>query len=112
LWRGLRALRFLKPCPRRLLLFAFYASLSIAGVIQSYAFIDDVPGLERPPLYDQLRGFDFWFPLDIVHPPHTSTTPPRLETRQPFPKPWSREDASWKHPIRLCGGLMAHLHLG
>ena len=62
MWRGLRALRFLKPCPRRLLLFAFYASLSIAGAIQSYAFIDDVPGLERPPLYDQLRGFNFWFP--------------------------------------------------
>ncbi len=62
MWRGLRALRFLKPCPRKLLFFAFYAFLSIAGAIQTYAFIDDVPGLEKPPLYDQLRGFEFWFP--------------------------------------------------
>ena len=62
MWRGVKPLRFLKPCPRRILLSAFYIFLSIAGAIQTYAFIDDIPGLERPPLYDQLRGFEFWFP--------------------------------------------------
>ncbi len=62
MWRGLKALGFLKPCPRGMLLFAFYAFLSIADAIQTYAFIDDIPGLEKPPLYDQLRGFEFWFP--------------------------------------------------
>ena len=50
-----------KPTLGKVLLFIMFAFLWIAGVIQTYAFIDDVPGLEKPPLYDYLRPFSFWF---------------------------------------------------
>ncbi len=51
----------LKPTKTKLVFFILYAFLWIAGVTQTYAFIDDVPGLAKPPLYDYLRPFSFWF---------------------------------------------------
>ncbi|MBC7262323.1 MAG: hypothetical protein H5T63_09940, partial [Chloroflexi bacterium] len=37
-----------------------------AGYIQAYAFVDDVPGMVQPPLYDLLRPFDFWAPAMLL----------------------------------------------
>lgn len=65
----MRFLGFLWPGTRKLLLFAMFAFLCVAGVIQAYAFIDDVPGIEKPLLYDQLRTFDFWLPWIIFTAP-------------------------------------------
>jgi len=62
-------LRFLRPESRKLLLFGVFSFICVAGVVQTYAFIDDVPGIEKPPLYDQLRGFDFWLPWNIFTAP-------------------------------------------
>lgn len=64
-----QAAAVLRPSPVKLLLFLCFAFLWVAGVIQSYAFIDDVPGVEKPPLYDLLRPFDFWFPWVIFSAP-------------------------------------------
>lgn len=62
-------LEVLKPDIRKLVLFVGFAFLCVAGATQSYAFIDDVPGLERPPLYDVLRPFSFWFPWVLFSAP-------------------------------------------
>jgi len=51
------------------MLFLLFAFISVAGAIQAYAFIDDMPGVEKPPLYDQLRLFDFWFPWVLLIAP-------------------------------------------
>jgi hypothetical protein len=67
--RILRFFRFLRPCPRRLLLFLLFAFISVAGAIQTYAFIDDIAGLEAPPLYYQLMWFDFWIPWILLTAP-------------------------------------------
>jgi len=32
------------------------------GSIQTYAFIDDIPEVPKPPLYDEVRCVEFWFP--------------------------------------------------
>lgn len=37
-------------------------ALLIAAYIQAFAFVDDVPGATKPPLYDTLLPFDFWVP--------------------------------------------------
>jgi hypothetical protein len=37
-------------------------ALLVAAYIQAFAFLDDVPGATKPPLYDALRPFDFWVP--------------------------------------------------
>ena len=59
----------LKPDARKLLLFAGFAFVCIAGATQTYAFIDDVPRLEKPPLYDALRPFSFWYPWVLFSAP-------------------------------------------
>lgn len=54
-WREL-----LKPDRRRVLAMLLMLALLAATYIQSYAFVDDVPGTTAPPLYEALRPFDFW----------------------------------------------------
>jgi len=54
------AKQILKPTKIKLTLFMLFAFIWTAGVIQTYVFVDDVPDLEKPPLYDVLRPFDFW----------------------------------------------------
>jgi len=66
---GVRVLGFLRPGPRKILAFGALAFICVAGAVQTYAFIDDVPGIEKPPLYNQLRPFDFWLPWIIFTAP-------------------------------------------
>jgi len=58
-----------KPNYVKLALFALFTFICIGGVIQSYAFIDDVPGIEKPPLYDQLSILELWFPWILLSTP-------------------------------------------
>jgi hypothetical protein len=37
-------------------------ALLVAAYIQAFAFVDDVPGATKPPLYDALLPFGFWVP--------------------------------------------------
>jgi len=55
-------LSFLKPTPRSLALFAVLAFICVGGAIQSYAFIDDVSGVTKPPFYDLLKPLELWVP--------------------------------------------------
>ncbi len=60
---------FIKPDLRKLTLFLFFSFICIGGVIQTYAFVDDVPGLPKPSLYDVLRPLDLWFPWIVFAGP-------------------------------------------
>lgn len=64
-----RSLRFLWPGTRKLLLIGALAFICVAGAVQTYAFIDDVPWIEKPPFYDQPPPFDFWLPWIIFTAP-------------------------------------------
>ena len=55
-------LNVLKPSLNSLTLFAVLTFICIGGVIQTYAFIDNVSGIPKPPLYDELSYFNLWFP--------------------------------------------------
>ena len=55
-------LNILKPSLNSLILSAVLAFICIGRVIQTYAFIDNVPGIPKPPLYDELSYFNLWFP--------------------------------------------------
>ncbi|MDJ0270058.1 MAG: hypothetical protein NXY59_05885 [Aigarchaeota archaeon] len=57
------------PSRKTVLIFLGLSFLSIAGAVQSYAFGDDVPCVEKPPLYDALRPYGFWFPWIIFTAP-------------------------------------------
>ena len=50
----------LKLDVRKVLIMLLMFSLVLAGRIQSYVFVHDVPGVKKPPLYDLLKPFDFW----------------------------------------------------
>jgi len=64
-------LNVLKPSPNSLTLFAALTFICIGGVIQTYAFIDNVSGIPKPPLYDELSYFNLWFPWVLfVFPLH------------------------------------------
>ncbi|MCD6591466.1 MAG: hypothetical protein J7K78_00415 [Thaumarchaeota archaeon] len=52
----------LKPTWMKICLFIVFAFIWIGGVTQTYTFIKDIPGIEKPPLYDLLRPYDFWSP--------------------------------------------------
>jgi hypothetical protein len=56
-WRQL-----VKPDWRRVVATALMVALLVAAYIQAFAFVDDVPGATKPPLYDALLPFDFWVP--------------------------------------------------
>jgi hypothetical protein len=60
-WRQL-----LKPDWRRLVATILMVALLVAAYIQAFAFVDDVPGATKPPLYDTLLPFDFWVPGMIL----------------------------------------------
>ena len=55
-----------RPDKWKLLLGALAAFISLAGATQTYVFVDDVPGMEPPPLYPYIRGLDFWIPWLIL----------------------------------------------
>ncbi len=55
-------LKLLLPDSRRIMASILMLTLIAAGRIQAYAFVDDVPGVEKPPFYDVLKPFDFWSP--------------------------------------------------
>jgi len=61
--------RILKPNIKVLVLFIIFSFICIGGVIQTYAFIDDVPGIEKPPLYDQPSALELWFPWILLAAP-------------------------------------------
>ena len=68
---NLQIISFLKPDVRRLILFGILSFICIGGVIQTYAFIDDVSGIPKPPFYDLLRPLDLWVPwLILAFPVH------------------------------------------
>lgn len=54
--------QLLKPDWRRLVVTALMLALLTAAYIQAFAFVDDVPGATKPPLYDTLLPFGFWVP--------------------------------------------------
>lgn len=58
----MKVLGFLWPGTRKFLLFIVLTFICVAGAIQTFVFIDDVPGVEKPPFFEQLRPFDFWLP--------------------------------------------------
>lgn len=55
-------LSFLKPSARVLAIFALLAFICVGGAIQSYAFIDEIPEVPRPPFYDMLKPLELWAP--------------------------------------------------
>ncbi|RLG59843.1 hypothetical protein DRN87_04985 [Candidatus Geothermarchaeota archaeon] len=55
-------IQVLKPNLHNIPLFILLAFISVGGVIQTYAFIDDADILPKPPLYDILKPFNLWFP--------------------------------------------------
>lgn len=68
--------QFLKPEWRKILIFAVLAALMVGADIQAYAFVDDVPGVPKPPLYDLLRPFDLWAPAMLLIAPLALLTMP------------------------------------
>ena len=62
-------LSFLKPTPKSLALFAVLAFICVGGAIQSYAFIDDIPEVPKPPLYDLLKPLELWVPWIFLAAP-------------------------------------------
>ncbi|MEA3459512.1 MAG: hypothetical protein U9R11_02370, partial [Chloroflexota bacterium] len=68
--------RLLKPDWKRFLIFALLAALIVGADIQAYAFVDDVPGIPKPPLYDLLRPFDLWAPAMLLIAPLALLTAP------------------------------------
>jgi hypothetical protein len=51
-------------------------ALLVAAYIQAFAFVDDVPGATKPPLYDALLPFDFWVPgMLLILPLAVVSTP-------------------------------------
>ncbi len=48
------------PDPRKLAIFTALSLICVGGVIQSYAFTDEVPGIPKPPFYDILKPFSIW----------------------------------------------------
>jgi len=59
---ALAGLAFLRPSYSKVLLFAVLAITCFFGSIQTFAFIDDIPGVPKPPLYDEVRCVELWFP--------------------------------------------------
>ena len=53
---------FLKPTTKSLAIFTLLVFICIGGAIQSYAFIDDIPEIPKPPLYDLLKPLELWTP--------------------------------------------------
>ncbi len=53
---------FLKPDLRLILVFLLFSFICVGGVVQSYAFVDDVQGVHKPFLYDFLKPFCLWVP--------------------------------------------------
>jgi len=62
-------LAIFKPNVKVLSLFALLAFICVGGVIQTYAFIDDVSEVPKPPLYDVLKPIDLWFPWMLFSTP-------------------------------------------
>lgn len=56
----------LKPDLCRVLITVLLLAFLIAAYIQAYAFVDDVPGVPKPPLYDLLRPLSFWAPAMML----------------------------------------------
>ena len=52
-----------------LALFGVFVFICIGGVIETYAFIDGVPGVVKPPLYDQLSSLELLLPWVILAAP-------------------------------------------
>ncbi len=61
--------RLLRPDARVLALFVVFVFICIGGVIQTYAFVDEVPGVVKPPLYDQLQVLELWYPWILLSAP-------------------------------------------
>lgn len=108
----------LRPTPGKLIFFPVFAFLWVAGVTQTYAFIDDIPGVEKPPLYDVLRPFGFWFPWLIFSAPlyivsgalcslHDFCSPPPLDVSEHG----RREVSGDGHNLLLPRLLMDELQL-
>ncbi len=58
---GKRELKLIfTPDSRKLAIFTALSLICVGGVIQSYAFIDEVPGIPKPPFYDLLKPFSIW----------------------------------------------------
>jgi len=55
-------IEILKPTWMKIGFFVVFAFIWIGGVTQTYTFIKDVLGIEKPPLYDLLKPYDFWSP--------------------------------------------------
>jgi len=60
---------FLKPTAKSIMVFALLAFICIGGAIQSYAFIDEIPEVPKPPLYDLLKPLELWIPWVLFAAP-------------------------------------------
>ena len=63
---GIQRLEWVSPSPSSITLTLILAFILIGGQIQAYAFVDDVPGIEPPPLYDLLRPLSIWPAMAIL----------------------------------------------
>ncbi len=54
------------PDPSSIVLTLILAFILVGGQIQAYAFVDDVPGTEPPPLYDLLKPLSIWPAMVIL----------------------------------------------
>jgi hypothetical protein len=80
--------QLLKPDWRRLLATVLMLALLAAAYIQAFAFVDDVPGATKPPLYDTLLPFDFWVPgMMLILPLALVSAPLQLLGLSPMSSP-------------------------
>jgi hypothetical protein len=81
--------QFLKPDWRRLVASTLMLALLVAGYIQAFAFVDDVPNATKPSLYDALLPFDFWVPgVLLILPLAVVSAPLRWLGLSPLSSPW------------------------
>ncbi len=55
-------LRIFIPTKVSLAIFVAMVMICVGGVIETYAFIDDVPGVQKPPMYNYISVIEFWIP--------------------------------------------------
>lgn len=66
----------LKPDYHKVLSTLLLLAFLMAAYIQSCAFVDDVPEVTKPPLYDLLRPFNLWAPAMLLIMPMALLTLP------------------------------------
>jgi len=103
----------LKPNRRKVLGTMLMLAFLAAAYIQSYTFVDDVPGVSKPLLYDLLRPFSFWASaMLLIMPLALLSAPLRWLGLSPWASPliWLLQ-AAYVY-LLACPLVFAHDHWG